>query len=63
MKHLIAGLFVIVLLTTFMACSSPRPTREVDHTKMKNKAMRHRNQATDLNNAGHQKDEIRAKTE
>ncbi|MCB9045134.1 MAG: hypothetical protein H6550_03230 [Chitinophagales bacterium] len=63
MKHLIAGLFVIVLLTAVMACSSPRPTREVDHTKMQNKAMRHRNQATDLNNAGHQKDEIRAKTE
>ena len=62
MKNLITSLLIIVFTVSLSACSSTRPTKEVDHTAKENKAMRHRDQATDLNNAGHQKDQIRAKT-
>lgn len=62
MKNLMTSLLIITFTASLAACSSTRSTKEVDHTAKENKAMRHRNQATDLNNAGHQKDEIRAKT-
>ncbi len=62
MSNLIASLMIIVFTVSLSACSSPRPTKEVDHTAKENKAMRHRDQATNLNNAGHQKDEVRANT-
>lgn len=61
-KGLITATVCITLIMGATACSSTRPTKEVDHTDPENKAMRHRNQDTDLNNAGSQKDNVREVT-
>lgn len=60
------GLITATVCTTLImgatACSGTRETKKADPTKIENKAMRHRNQATDLNNAGSQKDNMREMT-
>ena len=56
MKGIITAILCVTLATGVAGCSGTRETKKADPTKDKNKAMRHRNQATDLNNAGSQKD-------